>query len=300
MKPAGIVVAALLALAAQYFVLIRPWYRTWGATAEEVTKPLPGDDRWPDAAGIETRAITIQAPPERVWPWVAQIGQDRGGFYSYRLLENLVGCEMPDAQRVLGLPDPRPGEQFWMYPPRKASGAGHAIYLAVEQDRAMVLGTQEGTWSLVLEPAPGGVTRLLVRGRGGVAGRPEGLGAALFRTLFFEPIHFGMERKMLLGLKERAEGRSPTPAWVDATEVVLWMATFLLGLAAAVAIALRRKTFARPLAAGTAALFVLTLLFFARPPLAIAIVLVALVRLGVSWALRREPSMGSASAERAA
>jgi hypothetical protein len=306
MKLAAILVAALAALATQYFVLIRPWYQHWGATAEEAGKELPGDAFWPSAATVETRAVTIAAPAKRVWPWVAQIGQDRGGFYSYRWLENLVGCEMPDADHVLGLADPKPGEKFWMYPSRKAAGMGHATYAAVERGRSIVLLTHgfeqpgpagdvppSGTWSFVLEPRGDGATRLLVRGRAGVEGQRQGLGKWLFSAFFFDPIHFAMERKMMLTLKDRAEGRRPAPAWVDTAEVVLWMLTFAFGLAALAAVFLKRAAFWRPLAAGTTALFVLTLLFFARPPLFVAVVLVALLRWALTWAWKDVPPAGS-------
>ncbi len=308
MRLAAILVAALAALAVQYFVLIRPWYQTWGATAEEAQQPLPGDAFWPDAASVETRAITIAAAPEKVWPWIAQIGQDRGGFYSYRWLENLVGCEMPDADRLLGLPDPKPGEKLWMYPKRKAGGMGYGTYAAVDHGRSMVLATrgfdppgpdgtirQGGTWSFALKPLGDGTTRLLVRGRVGVEGERLGLGKWLFTALFFDPVHFAMERKMMLSLKDRAEGRRPPPAWVDTTEVVLWMLTLAFGMAAALAMLLRRATFWRPLAAGTTALFVLTLLFFARPPLVIAVVLVVLLRWALAWAWKEPPDARSAA-----
>lgn len=308
MKVAGILAAALVALAIQYFALIRPWYQHWGATDEEARKELPGDAVWPRAATVETRAVTIAAPSRRVWPWIAQLGQDRAGFYSYRWLENLCGCEMPDADRVLGLPDPKPGDKLWMYPPRKAGGAGYAVYASVEPGRSMVLLAHgfdrpgpsgelapRGTWSLVLEPAGERATRLLVRGRSGVRGERQGLWSWLYDAFLFEPIHFAMERKMMLTIKDRAEGRRPAPAWVDTVEVVLWMLTFAFGVAALVAVFLRRATFWRPLAAGTTALFVLTLLFFARPPLVVAIALVVLLRYALVWAWREPPPAGSAA-----
>jgi hypothetical protein len=70
-----------------FFLFVRPWYVQWGATDGEAQRPLPGDEIVPNAAGQETRAITIRASVERVWPWVAQLGQDRGGFYSFDLLD---------------------------------------------------------------------------------------------------------------------------------------------------------------------------------------------------------------------
>src|SRR5215208_6310443 len=119
--------AVLTLILAAFFVIVRPWYLQWGATEEETRMPLPGDDIVVNAAAQTTRAITIDAGAERVWPWVAQIGQDRGGFYSFDLLENLVGCRMPVTDVL------RPerqtwnvGDKLWMYPPDKASGLGFA------------------------------------------------------------------------------------------------------------------------------------------------------------------------------
>ena len=105
---------------------------------------LPGDEIVPAARSRETRAITIAAPAAQVWPWLAQLGQDRAGFYSYRLLENLVGCEMPNIEQL----DPRLqswklGDKLWMYPPRKAGGVGFAVLAAYEPGRALGFATRQ-------------------------------------------------------------------------------------------------------------------------------------------------------------
>src|SRR5262245_61133268 len=96
---AGALALALLNLFAAFYLGVRPWYATWGASAQEVARSMPGDELVPAArphAG-STRAITINAPTSAVWPWLVQLGQDRAGFYSYELLEDLVGCEMPSS-----------------------------------------------------------------------------------------------------------------------------------------------------------------------------------------------------------
>jgi hypothetical protein len=80
--------------------VLRPWYNSWGVTEEEAARSLPGDELVPDPRLGYTRAITIQAPPERVWPWLIQIGQGRGGLYSYDGLENLVGCDIHSAEHT--------------------------------------------------------------------------------------------------------------------------------------------------------------------------------------------------------
>jgi len=120
--------ACLAGLSAVYFGLARPWFRRWGATEVDVQMSLPGDEIVPAARSRETRAITIAAPAEQVWPWLTQIGQDRGGFYSYRRLENLFGCEMPDVRVLVPrLQHWMLGDKLWMYPPGKAGGVGYAV-----------------------------------------------------------------------------------------------------------------------------------------------------------------------------
>jgi hypothetical protein len=183
-------------------------------------------------------------------------------------------------------------------------GAAYVTYARVDPGRAMVLEAREpwptadgtappsGTWAAVLVPRPDGTTRLLVRARSGDAAASPSIGAALATALVYEPIGFVMERRLMLGLRERAEGRRPPAAWIDVTHVVLWAVTALLAAASAIAIALRRRSWWKPLAAATAALFVLTLLFFARPPLAVAIIAVAGLRWALSWAWQK-PGAGT-------
>jgi hypothetical protein len=185
---AGVGVAALAA----YWLALRPWHLRWGATDEEVSTPLPGDEFEPDPAIQMTRAITIDAPVEAVWPWLAQMGQERGGFYSYEWLENLAGCRMRNAESVH--PEwqhRRVGEEIKLHP---AAGLNVSLF-----DPNRAFGIQHwGTY--VLEPLEDGRrTRLLARAR---VGRGS---AAIFYALCIEIPHFVMERAMLLGIKERAE-----------------------------------------------------------------------------------------------
>src|SRR3989442_7189202 len=89
-----------IAIIVAFFIAVRPWYLRWGATDDEMRRPLPGDEIIASAVAQQTRAITIDAPVAHIWPWMAQLGQDRGGFYSFDLLENVVGCEMPTEDRL--------------------------------------------------------------------------------------------------------------------------------------------------------------------------------------------------------
>lgn len=240
-----------------------PWSQNWGATLEEVRRGLPGDETVPDAADAETRAITIDAPAALVWPWVAQLGQDRGGFYSYRVLENLVGCRMPDADRIHPeMQAWKPGDKLWMYPPERVGGAGSAELRVYEPGKALGFGTRQigtplasppdGSWSFVVEPIGGNQARLIVRGRG--AGHLPVLAGA-FDALVFRAAHFTMERKMLVGIKARAEGFGPTP-WANDLEVASWTALALLFAAAAI-----QTWRGRPPARALLSMFVAGLLF---------------------------------------
>src|SRR5688572_22065717 len=93
-----VVIASTLAL---YTTLIRPWHMRWGANDAEITMPLPGDRYIPRGTIVSTRAITIAAPPEIVWAWLVQLGQGRGGYYSYEWLENLFAADMHNAEEII-------------------------------------------------------------------------------------------------------------------------------------------------------------------------------------------------------
>jgi hypothetical protein len=280
--------ASFAAIVAVFFVFVRPWYQQWGATAEEARRPLPGDEIVPNAAAQETRAITIDANLERVWPWLAQLGQDRGGFYSYDLLENLVGCRMPTEDRLR--PDRQSwqvGDKLWMYPPNRAGGAGFATLHDYVPGRALGFGTraigtpldapEDGSWSFVLEPLGDSLTRLLVRGR--VAAGRSLLGVVVDRSIF-EPMHFVMERRTMIGLRQLAEG-GDRGRLVNHLQVALWTITLGL-LVTTVVMAMRRRYWLRPLAGFVAAAAVFQILTLGQPPVAVAGLLVAAVG-GVVW-----------------
>ena len=187
-RPRGLPpVGAFGALA--YAVLVRPWLLNWGAIPEERLKPLPGDELVPEPGVQTTRAVTIEARVEEVWPWLAQIGQERGGFYSYEWLENLAGCEMRNADRIH--PEWQQREVGETVKLHWASGLKLARF---EPPRVYAF---QG-WYFVLEPEDGRA-RLIARGR-----YPRGIASVAY-TLLLELPHFLMERKMLLGIKERAE-----------------------------------------------------------------------------------------------
>lgn len=201
--------AAVGAAAAGYTRAIRPWHLRWGATDSEVQEPLPGDEVIPHPELEATHALTIRAPVAAVWPWLVQVGQDRGGFYSYSWLENLVGCGLRNADQIL--PECQTlqvGDSVRLHPK-----APPLPVLVVEPYRAIVLGGSEqeteppagttlGTWGFFLREIDAQTTRLIMRVRWR---RAPGLLSWASNYLLLEPAHFVMERKMMLGIKARAE-----------------------------------------------------------------------------------------------
>ncbi len=177
-----------------YVLAIRPLIRSWGARPEETRMALPGDELEPEPLMQTTRAVTILAPPDEVWPWLAQLGQERGGFYSYEWLENLAGCGMRNADEIHPeWQDREVGETIMLHP---ASGLDVTLF---EPGRAFGI---EGWGAFVLEPEGDRRTRLLARGR-----TPRKPLLIAYATLLEIP-HFVMERRMLLGIKERVERRA--------------------------------------------------------------------------------------------
>jgi hypothetical protein len=190
--------AAAAAAAAAYVLLVRPWHLRWGAADEEAREPLPGDDLRPDANVLATHAVTINAPAADVWPWLVQIGQGRGGFYSYAWLENLVGCHMRNADRILPqFQDLKAGDRIYFHP--KAPPAPVTV---LEPGRALVIGD---AWAFVLKELGPRTTRLIIRSR--AVCRPT-LSSFLGWRVVFEPAHFVMERRMMLTIKRLAEARA--------------------------------------------------------------------------------------------
>jgi hypothetical protein len=169
---------------------------TWGATAEEAAAQLPGDELLVDADGVATRAITIDAPPPAVWPWIAQMGPSpRGGAYTYDWIENLLGLDMHSADCVL--PDyqhPQVGDGF-------GYGTSKMSFKIVDPERVLATQSADGNWvwTFVLEEQDGR-TRLISRNRFRLSKLKDKVG-----MIPMEPGSLVMERKMLRGIKQRAE-----------------------------------------------------------------------------------------------
>ncbi|UYB36403.1 SRPBCC family protein [Arthrobacter koreensis] len=203
--------AAAAACAAAAVLALRRASLRWGATEAERAMDLPGDELLPVPDLTATRAISIAAPAPAVWPWLTQLGQNRGGFYSHDWLENLIGLGIHSAETIRPeLQVQELGETVDLAP-----GAGLAV-VRLDGERALVLGGGVGpgvspspqsggvpydfTWAFVLLPRPGGSTRLVVRER--YAYR-TGWAAALVEPV--EMLSFLMSERMLRGIRDRAE-----------------------------------------------------------------------------------------------
>jgi hypothetical protein len=180
--------------------LLRARCLTWGATAEEVDRGMPGDDLLAEPDVLATRAITIDAAPGAIWPWLVQMGSGRGGAYTYDWIENLFGLRMHSANEILPqFQDLAVGDVLLVGP------KGPRMKVEVlEPKRALVFRSEDGmwVWAFVLYPQ-NGTTRLVSRNR--IATPTASLGRRLVNLLVMEPGSLVMERKMLLGIKARAE-----------------------------------------------------------------------------------------------
>ena len=185
------------ALALALVIVTGPWPRRAARpVGDEARRQLPGDERVPGALRF-TNGITLRARPADIWPWLVQMGCGRAGVYSYDALDN---GGMPSADRIL------PEFQHVAVGdivPWTPGALDVCVALAVVPERALVLGDDRGalSWAFVLEPVDAVTTRLVVRGRAWY----ESLPALLLLHLLWHPIHFGMQRRQLLGIKLRVE-----------------------------------------------------------------------------------------------
>jgi hypothetical protein len=194
-----IVIAGAVALAV-YLLWIRPWHLRWGATDAEVERAMSGDDEIKDPTHVTTRAVTIRARPDEIWPWLVQMGYQRGGMYSYDWIDRLFGIlDRPSADRIL------PGFQHLEVGDVIPMGSGPSWPVkAIEPNRSLVLVIREPgmeyTWSWGLYELDEEHTRLVLRIR-----------TRLTRSLLILLLHisdpgaFLMTRKHLLGIKQRVE-----------------------------------------------------------------------------------------------
>ena len=188
---------ALIGGAALYRSFLRAPILTWGATRDEASRRLPGDELLEEADGTATRAITINAPPSAVWPWIAQMGPSpRGGAYTYDWIENLLGLNMHSVDHVLPeFQHPQVGDGFG-YGPNKMS------FRVVEPEHVLASQSEDGNWvwTFVIQETHDGRTRLISRNRFRLPKVKDKIG-----MIPMEPASLLMERRMLYGIKQRAE-----------------------------------------------------------------------------------------------
>lgn len=208
-------VALLLGLVTTFWAAWTARYALlhWGATSAETEERLPGDELLPEAGHVDTRAIVIDAPPHEVWPWIAQLGQGRGGLYSYDWLENLVGCDMHSVDRVVPeWQQTAVRDEVRLHPKLALTVAAvqPAEHLVLQAGPLSAPGGPlpteapfDFTWSFVLYRHPGRMTRLVVRERYQVAAAWAGPAVEVLAV-----VSAVMGIKMLRGIKERAEARS--------------------------------------------------------------------------------------------
>jgi hypothetical protein len=224
LKKVSLGLATLGAAAGGYVLFVRPWLARWGATDEEVQRLMPGDELVEQPMLQVTYAITIKARPEQIWPWLVQMGSGRAGFYSYDWLDRLFGyLDRASAQQIL------PEFQHLEVGEMIMDGT---VANAIEPNRSLVLATDtsvlertgtEATWVFGLYPLDEEHTRLVSRSRGHWRLlTPMGI----FILLFYDLPIFVMLRKMLLGIKRRAEkmhevaGATGQKLTVDKSEAV--------------------------------------------------------------------------------
>ncbi len=196
LRLASITLAWIGSAAMLYQLHLRRPILNWGATSAEAQARLPGDELLEDADGVATRAITIDAPASAVWPWIAQMGPaPRGGAYTYDWIENLLGLDMHSADRVL------PEYQHPQVGDTVGYGKNRMRFECIEPERVLATRSEDGNWvwSFVLGEQ-NGMTRLISRNRFRLPSLAARIGMAPM-----EPASLLMERKMLRGIKQRAE-----------------------------------------------------------------------------------------------
>ena len=207
----------LEALGAAYYFALLPRLRRWGASDIEVARALPGDDMVAGPMYVTTRAITVAAPAADVFPWLVQLGQNRGGFYTYDVLENLMKLDIHSADSIHPeWQDLTVGEDYVTLDPDEHMKMTIAV---LDPPRAFVIrsgapgeapqpagdffrGEIDCSWAFVVEPIDADSSRLLIRWR---AAWRNTVAAAFARPFGLEPVHFIMEEGMLRGIRDRAE-----------------------------------------------------------------------------------------------
>jgi hypothetical protein len=197
--------AVAILLFCHHFIF-RPIFLDWGSS-QELRKIAFSGDTFTDG-NRHTRAVLIEGTPEEIWPWIVQIGQDRGGFYSYQWLENIFGARMRNSYVIKSeFQFPRlQGDTIWLATKDHYGGEGYQVAAEIVPFKSFVMvggadynrirqgEKASGSWALYLYPASSNTTWLVARSSDGL---DHGVGNSVLRYFFFEVPHFIMERKML-------------------------------------------------------------------------------------------------------
>jgi len=273
------------------FTITRSVIHRWGATDSELALTLPGDELVEQPLISWTHAITIDARPDHVWQWIAQMGDTRAGFYSFTFIENQVGAitgtedydvTYVNANRIHPeWQNPQVGDQI-IQDALKLREVKQGEYMLAE---SVTPEAMTWIWLWYLQPINSGEqTRLIVRF---AIKLPEGMDnpAAGF---MMDVGGFVMENRMLQGIRTRAEGRVEPP-WLETAEIAIWVGNLAIGLFAAYLFVTREK-WQVPLLAAFLSVFSMFILTFAQPPilhrLMMLIVLIIIIVNNIQWDIK--------------
>ncbi|MHB1414930.1 MAG: hypothetical protein ACYC1C_06725 [Chloroflexota bacterium] len=270
---AGKLSLATAVAAVAYFLIYRPLQLRWGATDEEVARAMPGDEIMAHPVFDATRAVTIDAPAEAIWPWLVQIGYRRAGWYGLDLIDNDA---VPSARQIIPeLQNLKVGD------PMPISPIAQQWVIAIEPNRYLLTkGGDDTTWLWALNPIDEGHTRLIWRMRSAPYNWTSWYIAPQLLT---DAVDIVAVRENLLGIKERVEGRPPAAPALAYVELGLWTVAFVGYLAAEVGIVVGHDWRRALLAAAGTALGTIGVVI-AKPPIPVDLVAAVGAWAGVAWA----------------
>jgi len=258
---------------------IDQWIPTWGSTPEEQQAVYPGDELSPKPLVNWTHGYTYRYPVDIVWPWLAQLGDQYGAFYSYTFIENMIGdVRYVNANRIIPeFQDPQPGSMV-VSPLLAWKEIKTGEYLLA----ADVIDDMTWTWMFSIKPE-GDSTRMIVRMR---IQLPDGVAGSEPIRFIMNVGGFIMEKGFIYGLRDRLNGVQE-PAWIEIVEIAIWLIALICGIIAAICF-INRKDYRLPIVLGLVSIFVLVYFTFGQPAVWIRAVMdLALVILTV-YMLRRK------------
>jgi len=270
------------------FSLLRPVIHEWGATPSELAMSLPGDDLTSDPILRWTHGITIYAPADEVWPWIAQMGDTRAGFYSYTFIENQAGALMGgegydvvyvNADRIYPeWQDPQPGDEI-IQGALKIRELEPGRYMLAD---SIIPEVMNWVWLWYLQPIDDEQTSLIVRM---AIELPDSAADDPVMGFMMDVGGFVMENNMMQGIKTRAEGKKEL-GWIEPLEICVWLLTLLGGVIAAVRYVIKpRWQFMLFLA--VVSVLMLFMLTFVQPPIWQRVIMMGLILYGLVWDMRR-------------